>query len=698
MNAAKRQCNVRWLLSVRRAVAVRVAWVTIAWMVPWGDLIRAQEFDVLEQPRVGLRSRAGVGRSAPPCSFSSGGETARSWLFGADLGANDGSSTLFRIHVETGSVCTIGEIGLENIFDVAFLPDGRLFGIRTRPSGSDLVAINPRTGSSFVIGALGFDDVNGLVAASAGSLLASTSDGELLRVDVDTGQATLIGGFGSSLESMGDLAISPDGRLFLAACSGFFFCTPVLAEVDPETGEATEKPLPIGFGNVFGLAFEPHVVVAPPGSQPPNDLRRIEVLPRLLAVAFGDAFEQPYLIEIDSETGEGEILLALDTFDGMGGLSSNVRVAPVWGSHFVADERSRQSSQNCWKLPRSWTLCQHKEGFHEPGSQADDTYAWDANLRFPGHPNPDNADIGKPVFALAPGKVVRKVGQVPTGGSTGQVHVEHTLFSGPECAQRPHDCRWWSAYLHMDDIRVDADIPSTVDVDENTILGFISDVGSAGEFHLHQVVYEGKNELPDPDLQLQSVDVAFELLDVPPQIETDLTVSGLRRFAAKQNLVVGPRFLVATGGNAQLYSGELVTLRNGVSIQSGGQLVVETDPVSPAAWFGAVEGRWAGTVNQFNPPVSPYPVELTIDGLGVLAGKVGLVDYSNGTCGGNVLGLAAEREAGEYSLLARITYGRSQCFDFGRIRLSHDRTSDTLQWAWYYEDGQQGSTATLRRR
>ena len=630
-----------------------------------------------------LAERGPQPRAASDCDLASPDRTARSWLFGLDLGVGSGGSVLFRIDPETAEICRIGATGLENVYDIAFLPDGRLFGIRSRPPDSDLVEINPRTGEASIVGSgIGFDGVNGLVAASIDALWGSTPDEELLWIDAATGVGTKIGEFGSSIESYGDLAFGPDGRLYLAACAGLFGCTPTLAEVDTATGEATLKPLPLGFSGVFGLAFEPKIRLAPNDLGPPDDMDRAVEPPRLLGVAYGDRYQQPHLIEIDTELGAATSIAPLDTFDGMGGLAANVRLPPVWGPLVVTDENSLTPppALNCRNQPNSWTFCQHETGFHQQGD-VDDTFAWDMNLRFPA--GVVNADDGEPVFPVAPGRVVQKIGSVAHGGSLGLVHVEH----GSNCDDDPDGC-WWSGYLHMDPVTVQLG----ANVGYNDHLGFVGGAGVGdGNEHLHFAVYEGENE----QFKEESVDIVFEQFAVPPETVGGGTVSVTSDFIARQELHVGPNFRVAGSVRVHLRAGERVLLRNGFRARRGSEVVIETAtaPLVPGP-FAALEGTWGGIVSQYVPPVGPYPMEIRFDAAAPYFGIVGRVSYPTLPCDGVMLGLGAQDT--EYAAQERLEPGA--CFDRGIVRLTHDPANRTLSWRWYHEDGVFGADATLTPR
>ena len=233
----------------------------------------------------------------------------RSWLFGVDSGSNDASSTLFRIDPQTASLCPVGETG-SFITDIAFLPDGRLFAI----TFTELLEVDLNNGSTTEIATFdSFCGLNALASDFSGILYAASVCGELVRIDPNTGTATLVGLFGEDLVSSGDLAFDLDGTLYgTATASGP--SGDLLVRVDVASGLATVIGA-IGFSNVFGLA------VAPNGD--------------LYGAANPDPTGTPTLLLINKSSGVGTAVGQLTGASGMFGFASHPSVGLLPG--FPAD-------------------------------------------------------------------------------------------------------------------------------------------------------------------------------------------------------------------------------------------------------------------------------------------------------------------------------------------------------------------------
>jgi hypothetical protein len=129
----------------------------------------------------------------------------------------------------------------------------------------------------------------------------------------------------------------------------------------------------------------------------------------------------------------------------------------------------------------SWAFNQHGTGAHSSSGgigKCDDTMAWDANLYLA---NNSNADLGKPVYAIADGYVDTSV--TGWGGSSyNQVLIRHT-----------DDNRnvYYSGYLHMTNIITRTGSPF---VRAGTVIGNVGRTGPGiTNDHLHFAVYDMVN-------------------------------------------------------------------------------------------------------------------------------------------------------------------------------------------------------------
>ncbi len=392
---------------------------------------------------------------------------ARSWLYGADSGADDGSSTLLRIDPSTGAARRIGETGVRGLTDVAMTPSGRLYAI----GFTRLYELDVRTGRATQIGnGLGLSDANALVADAEGRLFVATEGGLFGTVDPGSGRFAFLGPYGSRLRSSGDLVFSRDGELY---GTGSNASGEVLFTVDARTGAASVRGR-LPERQVYGLAFSPDGV--------------------LMGAARGED-QQPLLIAINPANAAARTVGRMTSRTGMWGMwgmTSRTVLAPVVGPLRVTGP----ANASCANSQAVWTFCQHRTGLHASRrgvGGSDDTYAWDVNLV-------RNADRGRQVFAVAPGRVVRYGDVRGLPNPSGGVLVEHSPRGVP-CAAAGSGC-WWSGYLHL------ASISVTIgqSVDRATPIGVVGNVSPRPvPHHLHFAVYEGANRRQG----LVSVDAGF---------------------------------------------------------------------------------------------------------------------------------------------------------------------------------------------
>lgn len=159
-----------------------------------------------------------------------------------------GNSELYTINESTGDTEIIGSIGFQ-VTDVAFYKS-ELYGI----TFSSFLNIDKTTGIGNEIGNLSFDGMNALAVSNNGKVFAaSSSNGDLINIDVNTGNGVLVGNYGSGLTSSGDLVFDFHGNLY-ASVKKPSSSTDWLAKINTETGEATLIG-DTGFINIYGLSF-----------------------------------------------------------------------------------------------------------------------------------------------------------------------------------------------------------------------------------------------------------------------------------------------------------------------------------------------------------------------------------------------------------------------------------------------------------
>lgn len=154
-------------------------------------------------------------------------------------------SRLYTLDPATGSAGLVGPTSMANVTDIAF-HGPTLYGV----SFSQFLRLNPDTGAATVIGNIGFS-TNGLAVSEEGIVYAGTTAGQLIKINPVTGIGTLIGAFGGGMTSGGDLVIDANGVMYGALNSGG---SVALARIDRNTGAATVIGS-TGFNDVYGLAI-----------------------------------------------------------------------------------------------------------------------------------------------------------------------------------------------------------------------------------------------------------------------------------------------------------------------------------------------------------------------------------------------------------------------------------------------------------
>ena len=162
---------------------------------------------------------------------------------------NDGSA-IAKIDTNTGTATIIGPTGSFADYGLAMDPAGKLFTLVNSYNNAQLASVNSTTGAATVYGVpVGLPNMMVMEFAPDGSLYtASWTTNQLYKMNVATGQATLIGnlGFGGVM----DFAFDTNGKLFGIAGTGLW-------QIDPLTGASTLAANFSGTdGCVMGIAFD----------------------------------------------------------------------------------------------------------------------------------------------------------------------------------------------------------------------------------------------------------------------------------------------------------------------------------------------------------------------------------------------------------------------------------------------------------
>lgn len=163
----------------------------------------------------------------------------------ATVAYGEAFDTLYRIDLEAHTAVKVGTAGtvanrrIGNISGLTAAGDGSVYAI----SGSHkaLLRVDTETGSASIVGSLGLDDQGsgqydaldlGMTAGCDGGLwLSSGTLKQLLRVDPDSGATSVVGATGHALTGI----VAHGDRLFGAAGKG----DDTFYRVDPATGAAT---------------------------------------------------------------------------------------------------------------------------------------------------------------------------------------------------------------------------------------------------------------------------------------------------------------------------------------------------------------------------------------------------------------------------------------------------------------------------
>lgn len=186
-------------------------------------------------------------------SSGSGGPTQIAEVFGHS------ADTLYRLDPDTKQVTTVGKFSGcgSQVNDIALDKDSNL--IATNDSG--IYAVDRTTAKCTEIQSDGYP--NSLSFIPAGTLdpnveaLVGFEGDQYVRINPQNGSISEIGSpWGNGLISSGDIVSVKGGPTFLTVYSLGNQCpTDCLVELDPKTGAMTKNWGPLGYEQVYGIAF-----------------------------------------------------------------------------------------------------------------------------------------------------------------------------------------------------------------------------------------------------------------------------------------------------------------------------------------------------------------------------------------------------------------------------------------------------------
>ncbi len=159
----------------------------------------------------------------------------------------DNHDELWAINKSNGATSFIGSMGVsDNINSLTFGPDGYLYA-----AGSDLYKVNLSTGMFYTMGSLGgYQSAGDLAFDAYGYLVMTTTGNQLIAINPNTAQTALIGSVGYT-EVLG-MAEGSDGVLY-----GMSDASDQIFSINPITGMGSSAVHFSGVNGVNGAAVDP---------------------------------------------------------------------------------------------------------------------------------------------------------------------------------------------------------------------------------------------------------------------------------------------------------------------------------------------------------------------------------------------------------------------------------------------------------
>jgi hypothetical protein len=158
---------------------------------------------------------------------------------------NTGNNHFGIVNLMNGNFTEISSLGGTLYNDIAYAPDGTLFGIA---NSSSLVTFNPTNGAVNTVAALDVSGIESIAYAPDGTLFGAAPSG-LYTIDPTTGASTFVGSFGDpyGLNLAQNIRFDSDGNLYMSNTSG----NTDIYRVNTNTGSATFVGEATGYANLM---------------------------------------------------------------------------------------------------------------------------------------------------------------------------------------------------------------------------------------------------------------------------------------------------------------------------------------------------------------------------------------------------------------------------------------------------------------
>ncbi|MBE9231737.1 hypothetical protein IQ231_08550 [Cuspidothrix issatschenkoi LEGE 03284] len=213
-------------------------------------------------------------------------------------------SKLYTLDLTTGKANFVAEI-VREVTDIAFV-ESELYGLAQNVNKTQLLKININSGDATVIGDIGFS-VSGLAYHYQRQTLYATTAKELISINLETGRGTSVFTVAGKDYNCGEVAFDHHGKAYITLIG--YNKKKLLAECNLETG-VVKQIGDTGFPNIGSLEFVGEILYGVTGN-------------------FFNLGKDGQLVRIDPRTGKGTLVTKTDPTGRWAGISVYQPVAKV---------------------------------------------------------------------------------------------------------------------------------------------------------------------------------------------------------------------------------------------------------------------------------------------------------------------------------------------------------------------------------